>query len=212
MKPVYDSLGYRLPAVNDQAPEMVSMFTRNRRPIITGGTGGRASSPAASGGRSRSEPWSGARLDDVQVFQEHLDGTAAQLTVKARVQAARAGHARVEVTLPDEPGTTPAAIDVPVKAGISDVSVPLWIDKPERWWPERSRRAASLHGGDAPVLDGVARAVRRTKIGLRTIEVVHRRDDEGGKPGKSFTIRVNGAPVFMKGANWVPRRQLPASA
>jgi beta-mannosidase len=37
-------------------------------------------------------------------------------------------------------------------------------------------------------------------VGLRTVEVVHERD----AAGKCFTVRVNGAPVFMKGANWIP--------
>jgi len=122
------------------------------------------------------------------------------------VQAARAGQARVEVTLPEEAGTTPVAVDVAVKAGISDVSVPLQIDHPERWWPNGlgAQRRYTVETRLSWNGDGVARGVRRTKIGLRTVEVVHRRDDEGGQPGKSFTIRVNGAPVFMKGANWVP--------
>ncbi len=35
---------------------------------------------------------------------------------------------------------------------------------------------------------------------MRTLEVVSKHD----AGGKSFTVVVNGAPVFMKGANWIP--------
>jgi beta-mannosidase len=38
-------------------------------------------------------------------------------------------------------------------------------------------------------------------VGLRTVEVVHEED----AAGKSFTLHVNGAPVFMKGANYIPQ-------
>jgi len=203
VKPLYDSLGYRLPAVNDQAPEMVSMFTR-KAPYHYGWDWGPRFVTSGIWRPVALEPWSGARLDDVQIFQDHLDASMARLTVKARVQAARAGQARVEVTLPDEAGATPVAVEVPVKVGTSDLQVALQIDKPERWWPSglgaQRRYTVETRLG----WDGVARGARRTKIGLRTVEVVHRRDDDGGKPGKSFTVRVNGAPVFMKGANWVP--------
>src|SRR4029078_6993660 len=48
--------------------------------------------------------------------------------------------------------------------------------------------------------DGKASDARATRIGLRTIEVVHERDAEG----KSFPIKVSAPPVFMKGANWIP--------
>ena len=203
VKPVYDSLGYRLPAINDQAPEMVSMFTR-KAPYHYGWDWGPRFVTSGIWRPVTLEAWSGARLDDVQIFQDHLDGNVARLTVKARVQAARAGQARVEVALPDEAGTTPVAVDVPVKAGTSDVQVALQIDKPERWWPNGLGAQRRYTVETRLTWDGVARGARRTKIGLRTIEVVHRRDEEGGKPGKSFTVRVNGAPVFMKGANWVP--------
>src|SRR3569623_2001589 len=203
VKPLYDSLGYRLPAVNDQAPEMVSMFTR-KAPYHYGWDWGPRFVTSGIWRPVTLEPWSGARLDDVQIFQDHLDASVARLHRQARVQAARAGQARIEAALPDEAGSSPVAVDVPVKPGTSDVQVALQIDKPERWWPS-GRGAQRRYTVETRLgWDGVPRGVRRTKIGLRTIEVVHRRDDDGGKPGKSFTIRVNGAPVFMKGANWVP--------
>jgi hypothetical protein len=35
---------------------------------------------------------------------------------------------------------------------------------------------------------------------VRSLRVLHQRD----ALGKSFIVEVNGAPVFMKGANWIP--------
>jgi len=55
VKPAFDRLGYVLPAANDQATPMVSMFTR-KAPYHYGWTGARASSPAASGGPCGSRP------------------------------------------------------------------------------------------------------------------------------------------------------------
>ena len=211
VKSSYDHLGYRLPAVNDQAHEMVSMFTR-KAPYHYGWDWGPRFVTSGIWRPVALEAWSGARLDDVQVFQDHLDASVARLTVKARVQVARAGSARLQVTLPEEAQHQDGAVgdggaatvDVALKPGFNDVSIPVRIDRPERWWPNGlgAQRRYTLE--TRLVWDGAARGVRRTRIGLRTIEVVHQRDDDGGKPGKSFTIKVNGAPVFMKGANWVP--------
>lgn len=74
----------------------------------------------------------------------------------------------------------------------------LGIAEPRRWWPHTHgepalydvRLAVSLAGRDEPV------AVELGRIGFRTIEVERA---NGG-----FGIRVNGTPVFCRGACWTP--------
>ena len=49
--------------------------------------------------------------------------------------------------------------------------------------------------------DGLLEVERDEIFGLRTIEVVQPKDEEGGT---SFTFVVNGKKVFARGGNWVP--------
>ena len=98
MKPAYDELGYRLPAVNDQATEMVSMFAR-KAPYHYGWDWGPRFVTSGIWRPVAIDAWDGARLDDVQVFQRELTTRARELTVAARVVATRAGKATITVTV-----------------------------------------------------------------------------------------------------------------
>ncbi len=198
VKPAYDKLGYKLPAANDQGKEMVSMWAR-KAPYHYGWDWGPRFVTSGIWRPVALEAWDAARIDDAQVFQNKLDGKAAELGIVARVVAARAGRARVTVAMPG--GPTLGHADVTLKPGINDVKLGARIEKPELWWPAGlgPQRLYTLETRLADS-DGKIRDARATRIGLRTIEVVHERDKEG----KSFFIKVNGAPVFMKGANWIP--------
>ena len=197
VKPAYDALGYKLPAANDQAKDMVSMWTR-KAPYHYGWDWGPRFVTAGIWRPVALDAWDGARLDDAQIFQTKLDAGAADLGVTARVVAARAGRARVTIGIAG--GPTLGEANATLKAGVNDLKLGARIVKPELWWPV-GLGAQKLYTLETKlVFDGAPRGERRTRIGLRTIEVVHERDKEG----KSFVIKVNGAPVFMKGANWIP--------
>ena len=202
VKPTYDRLGYKLPAVNDQAPEMVSMFTR-KAPYHYGWDWGPRFVTSGIWRPVEIDAWDQARIDDVQIFQDRLETAVAQVTVKARVQATRAGRARISVSVAAAGAAQAAArgeVEADLRLGPNEVAVPVRIDNPQRWWPN-GLGAQHLYTFDTSLRTATGgEDRRRTRFGLRTVEVVHERD----KTGKSFTVKVNGAPVFMKGANWIP--------
>src|SRR5262249_30257417 len=132
VKPAYDKLGYRLPAVNDQAEEMVSMFAR-KAPYHYGWDWGPRFVTSGIWRPVTIEAWDAARLDDVQVFQRELTDARARLQATAFVEATRAGKATLTVTPSD--GAAPVTVEAALVPGMNRVSADVLIEKPERWWP-----------------------------------------------------------------------------
>ena len=142
--------------------------------------------------------WSGFRIAEMQVAQRSLTDEGAELTVTLEVASRGVERATVEITSPDG-SFEPATLQRDLRPGIDAVEVDLVIPDPERWWPN-GLGAQRLYDVHARLSSAGSEDTADRRVGLRTVEVVTRPDSIG----ESFHVEVNGAPVFMKGANYVP--------
>ena len=124
----------------------------------------------------------------VDVERSGLDASNEPVVVQARLKRPTGEVIEATATAP---------------AGGSSAIVVMDVAEPELWWPVGYGQP-TLHdleveigteGASPTVLDRWQR-----RIGLRSVRV----DTSDDEFGTAFVIVVNGTPVFVKGANWIP--------
>ncbi len=152
--------------------------------------------------------WSGARITNLHLVTDSIADELALLTAEVEVEVtaqeaelrAAAGRLPATITLSSPEGAFPeVAYEAILEPGLNTFQVPVEIPNPRRWWPN-GLGEAHLYGVEARLKAGRRIDSTAARVGLRTVELV----TEPDSLGESFFFRVNGVPVFMKGANVIP--------
>ncbi len=88
-----------------------------------------------------------------------------------------------------------------LKKGTTTTEVRFKIDNPELWWPNGYGKQPLYDVAARLYINGYLVDTISERTGIRTIELFQDEDEWGN----SFYFRINGLPVFMKGANYVPQ-------
>lgn len=142
--------------------------------------------------------WNGPKLVDVFIKQKEISKNRAELKVQFEITASKNEEVYLLINGIKE--------KVNLSYGKNIVDVNYSIDNPKLWWTKELGEQ-HIYSLDCSLLHPAygIQSINK-KIGLRTIELVQKNDSIG----KSFYFKLNGIPVFMKGANYIPQQMIGA--
>ncbi|NME66706.1 beta-mannosidase [Flammeovirga aprica] len=198
-KPLREQAGFEYPADNDAREEKYSIYSR-KAPYSFGWDWGPRFVTSGIWRPVELVVWNSAQINDVHIQQMSLTEEKVMLKATVEVNSSVVGDANIRL-INNSSTFSSQEKKVMLNKGLNVIELEAEVENPELWWPNGLGEQTRYEITTQLNVDGDFVDQESHKIGFRTVEVINEPDSIG----ESFFVKVNGQPVFMKGANYIPQ-------